>query len=416
MIAKIRVTAFILIMAGLAYAQDYETLGRNLALDLFEGHFEKVASQFDEPWAKVMPASKLPDFLNMLLNLGGKLQTITGIRSVESKGTHTVYVACRFEKRTLHLIVSFDSRSRVTALNVSPNDPLQPPFDEMADAKAAIKTAVDKAALDDIRVLVTWGANDNNASKRSLESRKDPAITEPAFFGDEYKAVNVNIGHLDKNIDLAKSYGAQLKAEALPALTVLDAAGTVVANTNASTLRPEKDPAGIDPAKLAAFLKSHQAPAPNATAIFETALNQAKNEDKMVFAWFSAPWCVWCHRLGEWMATKDVAAVAAKEFVIIKIDGDRATGAKDLAMRLIGKNSSSLPWFAFLDADGKCLINSIRPDGGNIGHPGTSDEVAYFKSMLQKVKKHLTDDEISFLIQSFEAFNKTEGIQPANTH
>jgi hypothetical protein len=116
------------------------------------------------------------------------------------------------------------------------------------------------------------------------------------------------------------------------------------------------------------------------------------------------------------MATKEVAAVVAKEFVIVKIDADRATGAKDLATRLIGKDSGSLPSFAFLDSEGKCLINSINPDGGNIGHPGTSDEVAYFRSMLQKVKKNLTDDEINFLIQSLEAFNKAQGIQPANTH
>jgi hypothetical protein len=290
MIAKIRVAAFILIMAGLAFAQDYETLGRNLAQDLFASHFEKVASQFDERWAQVMPADKLPGFLNMILNLGGEFQAITGIRSVESKESHIVYAACRFEKRTLHLIVSYDSRNRVTALNVSPNDPLQPPFDEMADAKAAIKTAVDEAAIDSIRVLVTWGANDNSGSKLFLESRKAPAIIEPNFFRNEYKTVNVNVGHLDRNMDLAKSYGAQLKADALPALTVLDAAGTVVSNTNASTLRPEKDPAGINPVKVAAFLKLHQAPVPNAAALFEAALNQAKNEGKMVFSWFSAPW------------------------------------------------------------------------------------------------------------------------------
>jgi hypothetical protein len=160
----------------------------------------------------------------------------------------------------------------------------------MADAKAAIKAAVDEAAIDSIRVLVTWGANDNSGSKLFLESRKAPAIIEPNYFRNEYKAVNVNVGHLDKNYDLAKSYSAQLRADALPALTVLDAAGTVVANTNASALRPEKDPAGIDPAKVAAFLKLHQAPAPNVAALFEATLNQARNESKMILVWFSAPW------------------------------------------------------------------------------------------------------------------------------
>lgn len=290
MIAKMRVTLFILIMAGLAFAEDYKTLGRNLVQDLFARHFDKVASQFDERWAQAMPPAKLPDFLNMLINLGGEFREITGIGLGESKESHSAYVACRFEKRTLHLIITFVSRNRVTALNVAFNDPLQPPFDETADAKAAIKKAVDDAAVDTIRVLVVWGANDNNGSRSFLESIKAPAISEPGFFRNEYKLANVNVGRLDKNIDLAKSYGAKLKTDALPALTVLDAAGAVVANTNASVLRLEGDPEGIDPVKVAAFLKLHQAPAPNAAVLFEAALNQAKYESKMVFIWFSAPW------------------------------------------------------------------------------------------------------------------------------
>jgi hypothetical protein len=42
--------------------------------------------------------------------------------------------------------------------------------------------------------------------------------------------------------------------------TVLDSAGAVIANTNAAALQPEADPSGIDPVKIAAFLKLHQTP------------------------------------------------------------------------------------------------------------------------------------------------------------
>jgi hypothetical protein len=165
-----------------------------------------------------------------------------------------------------------------------------PAFDEKADAKAAIKAALDAAAIDGIHTLIVWGANDDNGSRLFLEAKRAPAVSKPAFFSDEYKNVNVNVGHLDRNADLAKSYGAKLKAEGLPALTVLDSAGTAIANTNAAALRPDDDPAGIDPVKVAAFLKLHQAPAPDAVAPFEAALKQAKKEDKTVFVWFSAPW------------------------------------------------------------------------------------------------------------------------------
>ena len=82
----------------------------------------------------------------------------------------------------------------------------------------------------------------------------------------------------------------KLSADALPALTILDATGKVIANTTAASFRPEGDSAGIDATKVAAFLKQHQAPAPDAVAPFEAALKQAKAEGKTVFVWFSAPW------------------------------------------------------------------------------------------------------------------------------
>jgi len=168
--------------------------------------------------------------------------------------------------------------------------PAPQPFNEKTDAKAAIKSAVDAAAVDGIRVLITWGTNDDNGSMLFLAAKQAPAVSKQAFFSDEYKTVNVSIGHMDKNINLAKSYGAKLKADALPALTVLDSAGKVIANTNAAALRPDADPSRIDPVKVAAFLKLHQAPAPDAIAQFDAALKQAKKESKKVFVWFSAPW------------------------------------------------------------------------------------------------------------------------------
>jgi hypothetical protein len=168
------------------------------------------------------------------------------------------------------------------------NEP--PPFDEKADAKAAIHAAVEKAAVDGIRVLITWGANNENGSSQFVAAKRLPAVLQSALFMDEYRNVNVNVGHLDKNVDLAKSYGATLKANALPALTLLDSAGRVLANTNAGEFRPDADPAGIDPVRVVAFLTRYKAPPPDAVAPFEAALKQAKKEDKNVFVWFSAPW------------------------------------------------------------------------------------------------------------------------------
>jgi hypothetical protein len=105
------------------------------------------------------------------------------------------------------------------------------------------------------------------------------------------------------------------------------------------------------------------------------------------------------------MASKDVAPILAKEFVIVRLDWDRMAGARDLLKPSNGKDAG-LPWFAFLDGDGKVLIDSIAPVTGNVGFPAKADEYAHFKTMLEKVKRHLTDQDIAKLIASLEEANK----------
>ena len=107
------------------------------------------------------------------------------------------------------------------------------------------------------------------------------------------------------------------------------------------------------------------------------------------------------------MALENVGPVLAKEFVIIKLDYDRGIGARDIEKRYVDKEQG-LPWFAFVDGDGKALITSTAPKG-NVGHPYQPDEVAHFKVMLQTVKRHLTDAEIDALITSLIETNKASG-------
>jgi hypothetical protein len=104
------------------------------------------------------------------------------------------------------------------------------------------------------------------------------------------------------------------------------------------------------------------------------------------------------------MASKDVAPILAKEFVLVKIDYDRAKGAKGLEKQYIDEEQG-LPWFVFLDAGGKAVIHSTGPKG-NTGFPAQPDEIAHFKTMLQAVKRNLTDENIAFLATSLEEANK----------
>ncbi len=114
-------------------------------------------------------------------------------------------------------------------------------------------------------------------------------IAGPKYLSDEYKLVYVDVGHADRNLDVAAEWGARPGAGALPYFTVLDKTGKVLAGAPAAEFTGA-DPAAFDPKKVAAFLAEHKAPAPDADPPFQAALSQAKKDGKYVFLWFSAPW------------------------------------------------------------------------------------------------------------------------------
>ena len=81
--------------------------------------------------------------------------------------------------------------------------------------------------------------------------------------------------------------------------------------------------------------------------------------------------------------------------------GDKAAldtpGGTDLETAL-GSTDASLPFFAFLDASGKLIVNSCRPNQGkpagvNIGHPMEPEEVDWFMAMLKQAVPELTPEE-----------------------
>ena len=94
------------------------------------------------------------------------------------------------------------------------------------------------------------------------------------------------------------------------------------------------------------------------------------------------------------MASPQVTGLMTREFVPIKLDFDRATGAKDIEKRFTDKEQG-LPWFAFVDAEtGRAVVTSTGPKG-NVGFPWEPHEIAHFKTMLETAKRHLTDDDIA---------------------
>jgi hypothetical protein len=171
-------------------------------------------------------------------------------------------------------------------------------YNETADAKAQIAAAVNAIKDDGTRVLIVWGANDDEKSAAFPAALYSGPGTTPevaqqlrALTSDEFRIVYVDVGHMDKNQDAAQKY-AHLAEGGLPYLTVLDKTGEVlVQQATREFLAEPGSKTPFDSAKIAAFLAKHQAPPPPAAApLFKAAIEQGRREGKTVFVWFSAPW------------------------------------------------------------------------------------------------------------------------------
>ena len=103
------------------------------------------------------------------------------------------------------------------------------------------------------------------------------------------------------------------------------------------------------------------------------------------------------------MALTDIAPVLAKDFVPVGIDTDRMVGGNDLLSKY-NPGGGGIPWFVFLDGEGRAIITSNEPEHGNIGFPAADHEIAHFKAMLMKVRKRITVDEVEMLTKSLVAF------------
>lgn len=278
----------------------------------------------------------------------------------------------------------------------------KPVYDEAADATKEVAAAVARAQKDNKRVLIQWGANWCGWCKWLAGTMKsDRKVARELRY--EYEVVHIDVGKFDKHIDLAKSLGAEFKA--IPYLTILDSSGKGIVQQNTEPFEAKIDGKnGHDPVKLLDWLKQHAAKPLVATEVLAAAIETAKQQHKRVFLHFGAPWCTYCHKLEDWMARPEIAALLSKDFVDTKIDNDRMVSGKDVyaaQLAAAGQKAGGIPWFVFLDHDGTVLAHSNGPKG-NTGFPMQPEEIAHFVAMLKSVKQNLTDAEIETLAASLQ--------------
>jgi len=274
-------------------------------------------------------------------------------------------------------------------------DARPPIYDANADAKADIAAALDKAKRDNQRVLVMFGGNWCPwCHKLNDVFSKNREIARTLLY--EYQLVRVDIGRWNKHMDIAKGYGADIESKGVPFLTVLDADGKVLANQETGAL---EDGDHHDPQKVAAFLDKWKAEPLDAEKLLAGAQTRAAADGKSVLLHLGAPWCPWCHKLEDFLARKDIAAVLAPDFIDLKIDVDRMTNGKQVAERIRGSNQGGIPWIAILDSHGEKLATSDGPQG-NIGFPVEPPEIAHFLGMLKKTAKRISAEQLEQIEKS----------------
>lgn len=284
-------------------------------------------------------------------------------------------------------------------------------YDEAADGKAQIAAALAKAKKENRRVLVQWGGNWCGWCIRLNDLMKsDAALRKELQY--EYDVVHVDTGQpAGKNVDLAASYGADVKKHGFPYLTILDADGKAIANQETESLEVKNDKGesagvkeGHDAKKVLAFLKANEAKPLVAESVVASGIAAARQSGKVVFLHFGAPWCVWCHRMEDWMARPEIAAILDKNFVDVKVDTDRMTGGKAELAKFC-KKEGGIPWFVFLTAEGATLATSDGPKG-NVGFPAEAGEIAHFGEMLTKACPKMSEGDRKVLLDSLKPREK----------
>jgi thiol-disulfide isomerase/thioredoxin len=272
-------------------------------------------------------------------------------------------------------------------------------YDPKADANAQLAAATAKARRDHSRVLVMFGGNWCGWCHKLHDLfAKDQSVRK--LLHDEYIPVMADLeapraAELLKRCKGALSEDELRKGVGYPFLAVLDGDGSVV---TAQRTDPLEEGDHHDPEKVRSFLAKWVAERQDAGKVLAAALARASSEDKRVFLHFGAPWCGWCHRLDDFLARDDVAAILGRDFVEVKIDLDRMAGGKDVLKRYNPDAASGIPWSAFLDSKGEVLATSDGPKG-NIGYPAEPQEIAHFLAMLKKSTRRTEPGQIDRIEQ-----------------
>ena len=262
-------------------------------------------------------------------------------------------------------------------------------YDKSADANALVEKAKQTARHEDKRILLMFGGDWCGWCHKLHELfAKDAEIRQILSY--EYVLVMVDTQAPNAEALFGRCKAALEKEElakgvGFPFLSVLDADGKIV---TAQRTDPLEEGDHHVPSRVKEFLNKWKSTPKDAEAVLHDGLARASSEDKRVFLAFGAPWCGWCHKLADWMAQPEVAAILDRDFTIVRVDTDRMTHGKEILKRFRPSDQGGIPWFAVLESNGKSLGDSDGPQG-NIGYPFKPEEIDHFMTLITKVSRRI---------------------------
>lgn len=137
---------------------------------------------------------------------------------------------------------------------------------------------------------------------------------------------------------------------------------------------------------------------PAAQELLSAAIKTAKADNKNVLVHFGASWCGWCRRLDAFLQAPEVGKLMADNYVLLELtvlesDEKKALenpGAEELMNRM-GGTDAGLPFYFFMNKEGKKLGDSMAmPGGKNIGHPANAEEIKAFAELLERTAPRMT--------------------------
>jgi thioredoxin-related protein len=268
-------------------------------------------------------------------------------------------------------------------------------YDAKADAKVQVEQATARAKRNDKRVLLMFGG-DWCGWCHKLHTLFHENDEIRSILSNEYELVMI-----DTKAPNAQKYleeGSKgLGGVGYPFLTVLDADGKVLTGQKTDPLE-EGD--HHDPTKVKKFLMKWRAEPKDADALVREALLRASSDDKRLFLAFSTPGCGWCHRLSDFLAQPEIAALLDRDFLVLKVDIRRMKNGEEVMNRYRPKESQGVPWYVILDAKG-ATKGTADASIGNIGYPLEPKEIDAFVTLIESQGK-LQPAQISDLRKGLE--------------